>query len=93
MAPHPDDAQSRRDVDIDLLQRSIERLTKTIEEWPDKMERLYVRADVYAKDQIIHANIHTAQKEDISGLQKIVAGAIGFILAGVGAAILKTVLG
>lgn len=86
----PDEPPTRRD--FEQLYRSVERLTRTLEELPDKVAQLYVRRDVYERDQRLHDNTHTEQAKDISGLQKIVNVVIGFVFAGVGTALLAVVL-
>lgn len=86
----PDESPTRRD--FEQLYRSVERLTRTLEELPDKVAQLYVRQDVYDRDQRIHAQTHGEFTKDISGLQKIVNVVIGFVFAGVGTALLAVVL-
>jgi hypothetical protein len=90
MVSGPDEPPSRRD--FELLYRSVERLTQTIEALPDKMAALYVRLDNYERDQRIHDHTHIEQEKDISGLQEVVKWVIGFVFAGVGGALLAVVL-
>lgn len=85
-----DEPPSRRD--FELLYKSVERLTHTIERLPDKMAQLYVRLDVYERDQKIHDNTHTEQAKDISGLEQIVKIVVGFVFAGIGTALLAVIL-
>lgn len=86
----PDDAPSRRDYH--QLSASVDRLTRVVENLPDKMAATYVRKDVYDGDQRLHEQIHSEMRGDISGLQKAKWAVIGFVLAAVGSAVMGTVL-
>lgn len=88
--PEPDDPPSRRD--FELLYRSVEKLTRTLEQLPDKMAATYVRLDTYQRDQIIHDHKHDEQDKDIGGLQGVVKWVVGFVFAAVGTALLAVVL-
>ena len=90
VTPSTDEPPTRRD--FEQLSKSVERLTSIIEQFPDKIAALYVRADVYAKDQTIHEHTHAEHEKDITGLQKVLNVGVGFVLAAVGTALLASVL-
>ena len=86
VTPSPDEPPTRRD--FDRLVQSVDQLNQTIKE----LATLYVHQDVYDKDQIIHGITHQGHTKDISDLESIVKWVVGFVFAGVGAAILTAVL-
>lgn len=47
-----DQDQAQEHVDWQNLRLSLDRLERTVRDLPDKIERTYVRADVYARDQV-----------------------------------------
>lgn len=64
--PTPDDGPTRRDYLH--LSTAVEKLTITLEDLPVRMAEIYVRKDVYDKDQELHRAIHKEHREDINGL-------------------------
>lgn len=90
VTPSHDEPPTRRD--FEQLSKSVERLTSIIEQFPDKVAQLYVRADVYARDQKIHDQVHAEQSKDINGLQKVFNVVVGFVFAGIGTALLAVIL-
>lgn len=87
MAPGPDDAPSRSD--FQRLATQMEKLTASIEAWTDRMDRTYLRQDVYARDQRVHEVDHAAMNKNLNMLNSIVK----VVAQVVGSAIILGLLG
>lgn len=81
--PIDDDGPLRRD--LDRLSAVVERLTVTIEKNLDRIERIYVRQDVYHAEQ-------KTQDDKIEGLSSMATWAIRIVLGAVIVAVLGLVV-
>lgn len=75
--------------DFDRLSTAVERLTDRLEDLPNRIALIYLRQDVYARDQKLHERVHNDQQQDIDSVKgwqewavRIIVGAFLLGLAG-----------
>lgn len=91
MGPPPDDdAPSRRD--FEQLSTAVQKLTTIIEELPERVAAIYVRQDLYDKDQRLHDKTHQELETELKGLTSARDWAIKIIVGAVLVALLGLVL-
>lgn len=84
-----DDGDSPLRSDFIRLSQVVEKLTATLESMPDKMERIYLRQDIYRAEQQAHMKDHDGISKNLGTLNTIVK----VVAQVVGSAILLGLLG